>query len=403
MRKGYLSEFFQAVAVKRLSQVEVDKSKSNQHEFNGDQNLIAVFGPGDRKTTSPAFFLYLTDDDEKCDTDRGTVTWYDSRRNNPKRASEYRLYYTSNIVNHALSNDFLFLAKRSNDEIVVIIAPKGSSWANQLAWLFGVSLPEPGLANVNEGTDQRRLDVIARDLLEKLGMEVLPDEPGLETKVIDRFGIRFPLTTEFSACAREYAGELAVSQNPDEALMTWMDVEEKMFRIIEKAIVREKLKKGFPDVDDFITFSLSVQNRRKSRAGRAFENHLAAVFDIFGIAYSRGQITEEKKKPDFIFPSIINYYDPGFPEKSLTFLGVKTTCKDRWRQILSEARRIPNKHLATLEPGISENQTSEMISSNVQLVLPASLFESYTEKQRETLINIMQFLELIKGRQRPVN
>ena len=38
---------------------------------------------------------------------------------------------------------------------------------------------------------------------------------------------------------------------------------------------------------------------------------------------------------------------------------VKSTCKDRWRQVLSEADRIPNKHLFTLEAAISENQTSK--------------------------------------------
>ena len=27
-----------------------------------------------------------------------------------------------------------------------------------------------------------------------------------------------------------------------------------------------------------------------------------------------------------------------------SMLGVKTTCKDRWRQVLSEADRIPQKH-----------------------------------------------------------
>ena len=44
-------------------------------------------------------------------------------------------------------------------------------------------------------------------------------------------------------------------------------------------MVAERLKQGFVsedgvDVDDFIRFSLSVQNRRKSRAGHAFENHV---------------------------------------------------------------------------------------------------------------------------------
>ena len=41
-------------------------------------------------------------------------------------------------------------------------------------------------------------------------------------------------------------------------------------------------------------------------------------------------------------------------------LAVKSTCKDRWRQILAEADRLPVKHLLTLEPGISVAQTDEM-------------------------------------------
>ena len=58
-------------------------------------------------------------------------------------------------------------------------------------------------------------------------------------------------------------------------------------------------------------------------------------------------------------------------------LGAKSTCKDRWRQVLSEAQRIPNKHLLTLEPGISENQTDEMQAKRLQLILPAQLHATY--------------------------
>ncbi len=54
-------------------------------------------------------------------------------------------------------------------------------------------------------------------------------------------------------------------------------------------------------------------------------------------------------------------------------LGVKSTCKDRWRQVLSEAARIPDKCLLTVEPGISENQTNEMQANRLQLVLPGEV------------------------------
>ena len=41
-------------------------------------------------------------------------------------------------------------------------------------------------------------------------------------------------------------------------------------------------------------------------------------------------------------------------------LAAKTSCKDRWRQVLAEADRIRTKHLLTLEPAISKIQTAEM-------------------------------------------
>ncbi len=82
-----------------------------------------------------------------------------------------------------------------------------------------------------------------------------------------------------------------------------------------------------------------------------------------------------------------------------TMLGVKSTCKDRWRQVLSEAKRIENKHLATLEPGISENQTAEMQAHSLQLVVPRSLHGSYSPAQQRWLLDISGFVNLVRERQ----
>ena len=153
------------------------------------------------------------------------------------------------------------------------------------------------------------------------------------------------------------------------------------------------------DVDGFIKFSLSVQNRRKSRAGYAFENHLEEVFKSCNVIHDSQAITENKSKPDFLFPGSNEYHNSDFPESRLTMLGVKSTCKDRWRQVLSEAARIPNKHLITLEPGISENQTNEMASNNLQLVLPRGLHTTYRENQQQWLMDLDSFIELVKERE----
>lgn len=80
-------------------------------------------------------------------------------------------------------------------------------------------------------------------------------------------------------------------------------------------------------------------------------------------------------------------------------LGVKSTCKDRWRQILAEADRIQVKHLFTLEPGISVSQTDEMRSKNVRLVLPLSIHETYNPSQQGWLMTLSMFMGLVSGRQ----
>jgi hypothetical protein len=57
------------------------------------------------------------------------------------------------------------------------------------------------------------------------------------------------------------------------------------------------------------------------------------------IRYARGAETENRNKPDFLFPGQAEYRDPAFPADRLTMLGAKSTVQDRWRQVLSEAAR----------------------------------------------------------------
>ena len=73
-------------------------------------------------------------------------------------------------------------------------------------------------------------------------------------------------------------------------------------------------------------------------------------------------------------------------------LAVKTTCKDRWRQILSEADRIPRKHLLTLEAPISLAQTNEMTGAGVHLVIPVHLHALFEPEQQHALMSVRTML-----------
>ena len=87
------------------------------------------------------------------------------------------------------------------------------------------------------------------------------------------------------------------------------------------------------DVDGFISFSLSVQNRRKSRMGHSLENHLAAVLRAHDIRHVRGAVTEHNHKPDFLFPDLATYQAaPPEGDARLTMLGARIAGVRYWRR-----------------------------------------------------------------------
>lgn len=397
MKRGYLSTYFSGVAIKRLSEVEANPEKSNQHEFNGVNQLKEILGS--QKQTKSATYIYLNDS-EPTISDSGFVTWYDARENHPKR-SEYRLYYPPNVVMaQATANDLFVIGILPDGAVLIIIVQANSTIENQILWLFDASDIQKGflVQDINKGNDQE-LNFAARTILTQLGIEIVETDENYLATMLERFGDKLPSTKIFSEFARNTQPDINALDSPDIALISWMDQEELLFRTFERHHVGKRIKLGFEDVDSFIRYSLSVQNRRKSRVGHAFENHLEKVFKDHGVAYSRGKRTENKAKPDFIFPNIESYHLTTFPENHLTMLGAKSTCKDRWRQILSEADRIKQKHLVTLEPGISLSQTTEMQKHHVQLVIPNLLHETYQSIQVSWLLDIASFLTLVKEKQ----
>ncbi len=407
MKKGYLSQYFEGVAVKHLSAVEADVLTSNQHEFNGVEALRNILGEPDGKVRYPATFMYLTDHDDEPIIEDGFLTWYDARQKARIERGvmryEYRLYFPTNQVSQlANAGDILVIAKRPNENLLAIVAEAETTIARQILWLFGFSdLSHPGFSVREElETEQDRIEFASRFILESIGVAVQVSEETWLDEILNKFNGEFPTTREFSAFARSTLPDVNPQDGQDEALMAWMEREEILFRTLEKYLIGERLSQGFDgDVDGFISFSLSVQNRRKSRAGLALENHLEILFKECGIRYTRTPKTENKSKPDFIFPGIEEYKTPEYDPLLLTMLGVKSSCKDRWRQVLAEAERIEKKHLLTLEAAISENQTEEMQAKNLQLVLPEQLHDSYSETQRLWLLSVTQFTELVRQRQ----
>lgn len=190
-----------------------------------------------------------------------------------------------------------------------------------------------------------------------------------------------------------------VTNNVDRILLKWLEAEFDLFKLLENNVYSEQIVKPFKDVEELVGFANTILNRRKSRAGKSLEYHLEEIFKYSDLKYSSQIITEGNKKPDFIFPNSESYHDKNFNADKLIFLASKTTCKDRWRQVINEADRIPIKHLFTLQQGISTNQLKEMICHNVKLVVPASNVKTFPEEFWPEILTLNQFVLQVKEQQ----
>lgn len=229
-RRGMLSDFFEGVAVKRLTLVEVVSPKSNQHEIQGTKALRRMFGDADRKAI-PTRFVWLNDEQEGLSED-GFISWSNVRKGKP-RAAEYHLYYSGNVVTEAMqAGDTLFLALRRDGTAMVVVVPLESTIQSQLLWLFGIDeQPELSFAFKEiKSEDSDRLDFAARYVLDELGITFEEPEVDAIDPLIARFGTTFPTTQEFSTFARQSLRDVSPLDDPDEALFAWVEREELLFR-----------------------------------------------------------------------------------------------------------------------------------------------------------------------------
>ena len=183
---------------------------------------------------------------------------------------------------------------------------------------------------------------------------------------------------------------------PDKRLLRRRECEFEIFRSVEEALELPAIMAGFTSLDGFISRAQTILQRRKARSGRSLELHTRAILieERFreGADFEHGPQSEQGKRPDFLFPSQAAYRDPSFPATRLRMLATKTTCRDRWRQVLNEADRIPVKHLLTLQEGVSEAQFREMTQANVQLVVPEPLIGKFPASIRADIQTLESFM-----------
>jgi len=260
--------------------------------------------------------------------------------------------------------------------------------------------------NIENFMDAFSLDVTKGNQIIEKSATLSPDEK-LKEDFVNFINCHadFPDTIEMASfvrkcviAANQYT-EKKIADDADHIILKWTDAEYQLFRGLEEKIYRPVFSRPFDNCQDLVEFANSILNRRKSRAGKSLEHHLAEIFTASHLRFEEQVVTENNKKPDFIFPDWASYHNILFPAEKLTMLGAKTTCKDRWRQVLNEANKIPNKHLFTLQRGVSRNQLQEMKDERLTLVVPKDNKKLFLPEFHDNIMCLSDFIGMVRERQ----
>ena len=227
--------------------------------------------------------------------------------------------------------------------------------------------------------------------------EEIPEEQCVEKGFIEFVHPlkEFPTGDQFSAATWKILEECIKGFDKaevDAALLRCIDTEYDLFKRVERKLCEAALVRSFKDVDEFIATAQTILQRRKSRAGRSFENHVSYFLKRAGIPHDvRPKIGG---KPDVVIPSATDYDNKRFPDEKLFLVACKTTFKDRWGQVLKEGKRVAQKHLFTLQKAMAPSQLEEMKAVNVTVVVPKEYYKAYPKSPN--VLTVSDFFGKVK-------
>jgi EcoRII C terminal/Restriction endonuclease EcoRII, N-terminal len=316
-------------------------------------------------------------------TRKSTITWYGD-----KSRSEYRLTRFGRdfpFLNEDVVGDLLVLIPKSLDDFLAYVLDYDDD-IEEMQTALGVE------AFTSWGIYQKGI----------------PQQVESEDECIDR-RIRefssaltaFPTGEVFSETTRRILQDCLKrfqQLRADDALVRCYKTEYQVFQSVERLLCQNEVTRLFKNVDDFLRTAASIMNRRKARAGRSFENHVEHLLAQAQIPHKMRPSLGAHGKPDILIPDETAYYDKTWPDEKLFIVGLKTTCKDRWRQVLNEGHRIPTKYILTLQQGITNAQLKEMQTAGVTLVVPQSLHKNFPLARRADILSVETFIQTVRQR-----
>ena len=391
---------FLAAASKALSAVEIDPGRSNQHELAAGRlrPMLLQHGlvQGEEELRRLDVTLHRLVDDAEPLSAADVLTVYDARRHNPDRSPEWRLYYGSTTPGEELlhgmeEGDLLaFLIDRDHD-LHIVLAARGSQWARVMRQAFALDttrqLELAPDAELEASQDRSPVTLIADQLGIRPDTET--DREWLLAQFEGEWPEELPNTIAMARLAHLRSSLEPEAATADVVLTDWLETETRLFYVIEEVVGTRRLGRC-ETFDERVKVVMSVLQSRRARRGYSFEHHLEGVFNLRGVSFEKQVETEPGRVSDFILPDLAAYLLDHQPLPRAVHLGAKSTARERWKQVLSEAQRLDEKHLATLDAQLSTASLDAMAAAGVRVVMPETVGELYG---REEILTVEDFID----------
>jgi hypothetical protein len=360
--------------------VEVDPTRSHQHEFHAGRLRVGL-GFGNKPVRGRLRLLVYRDEHSEPRVVEDEFTLYDARAGNPRR-SEWHLYYRSAALAELSQPGDLLVLYRPFDgpDLHGVVVAADTARADIL--LDSLMLRDDAVL--------REFRLIAEPeptpAAHQLGVTLSADEtrvPAREYPVAEHALVRravaearTPATRTMAEAAAGLIPADAARSDPDRYLAEALDAETALYFAIENALNRarlDELQQVDAPVSSYLEWAMGIHQARRSRRGQSLQLHFEALLKVAHIPYSAQCRTEPGEVPDFVVPGCAEYHDADFRADRLRMVACKSTSKERWRQILNEAERVPEKYLLTLDPGLSLSTLEQMLAASVRPFLPVSV------------------------------
>jgi hypothetical protein len=149
--------------------------------------------------------------------------------------------------------------------------------------------------------------------------------------------------------------------------------------------------------DQLYAVFMRAKQARSSRVGGTFETHIKCALGAGGIPCAP-QFIFDGNRPDFVLPSGDVYADEAQRARLALVLTLKTTLRERWKQVVSESTGCPI-FLGTLDETVPGKTLDKLNAHNIVLVVPERFKSSeYAEyKSRANVVTYRAFFDELKS------